>query len=57
MVLSQLNELEGMPYFIGKLWIYTFQYNYKCITIPFLALIMTKTVVKGQNWQIEIFLF
>jgi hypothetical protein len=47
MVLSRLNELEGVPYTVGNVWKSSFQPNYNHIKIRFVAPDMTKRVTKG----------
>jgi hypothetical protein len=49
MVLSRLNELEGVLYTIGKVWMSSFQPNWNHITIQSVAPVMNKRVTKGQT--------
>jgi len=53
MVLSRLNELEGMLYIIGVIWKSSFQHNQNCIQIWLVAPVMIKTVLKGQTVLFE----
>jgi len=49
MVRSRLNELEGMPYIVGKTWKSSFHPNENHIKILSVAPVMTKRVTKGQT--------
>ena len=55
MVLSRINELEGMLNITGKICMFNFQGIQNQIKTPFVDLVMTKIIKKGQNYKFESF--